>query len=30
MKKILIISSGTVGEHFIQRVSETYSSENIY
>ena len=30
MKKILIISSGVVGEHFIQRVSETYSSENIY
>jgi len=30
MKKILIISSGTIGEHFIQRVSETYTSENIY
>ena len=30
MKKILIISSGTVGQHFIQRVSETYTSENIY
>lgn len=30
MKKILIISSGDVGEHFIQRVSETYTSENIY
>ena len=30
MKKILIISSGDVGSHFIQRVSETYSSENIY
>jgi len=30
VKKILIISSGDVGSHFIQRVSETYSSENIY
>lgn len=30
MKKILIISSGNIGEHFIQRVSETYTSENIY
>lgn len=30
MKKILIISDGNVGEHFIQRVSETYTSENIY
>ena len=30
MKKILIISDGDVGSHFIQRVSETYSSENIY
>ncbi len=30
MKKILIISSGSVGEHFIQRVIETYTSENIY
>jgi len=30
MKKILIISSGSVGSHFIQRVSETYTSENIY
>jgi len=30
MKKILIISDGAVGEHFIQRVTETYSSENIY
>ena len=30
MKKILIISDGSVGEHFIQRVSETYTSENIY
>ncbi|MDF1883351.1 potassium transporter TrkA [Sulfurimonas sp. SAG-AH-194-C21] len=30
MKKILIISDGKVGEHFIQRVSETYTNENIY
>lgn len=30
MKKILIISDGDAGEHFIQRVTETYSSENIY
>jgi len=30
MKKILIISDGTVGEHFIQRAIETYTSENIY
>jgi len=30
MKKILIISDGDIGSHFIQRVSETYSSENIY
>ena len=30
MKKILIISDGVVGEHFIQRAIETYTSENIY
>jgi hypothetical protein len=30
LKKILIISDGSVGEHFIQRVIETYTSENIY
>ena len=30
MKKILIISSGAVGSHFIQRVSKAHSSENIY
>jgi len=30
MKKILIISNGAVGEHFIQRITETYTSENIY
>jgi len=30
LKKILIISDGVVGEHFIQRAMETYTSENIY
>ncbi len=30
MKKILIISDSSVGSHFIQRVSQTYSSENQY
>ncbi|MEA3371628.1 MAG: potassium transporter TrkA [Campylobacterota bacterium] len=30
MKKILIISDGVVGSHFIQRAIETYTSENIY
>jgi len=30
MKKILIISSGTVGEHFLKRVIQTHTSENIY
>lgn len=30
MKKILIISDGDAGKHFIQRTIETYSSENIY
>lgn len=30
MKKILIISDGSAGEHFIKRVIETYTSENIY
>ena len=30
MKKILILSSGNVGQHFIQRVIDTYTSENIY
>ncbi len=30
MKKILIISEGDVGAHFIKRVSETYTNENIY
>ena len=30
MKKILIISDGDAGEHFIRRVIDTYTSENIY
>ncbi|MFT7860048.1 MAG: TrkA C-terminal domain-containing protein [Sulfurimonas sp.] len=30
MKKILIISDGIIGQHFIQRVSETYTTDNIY
>jgi len=30
MKKILIISDGDAGEHFIQRTIDTYTSENIY
>lgn len=30
MKKILIISAGDVGEHFIKRIIQTYTSENIY
>ena len=30
MKKILIIIDGDAGEHFIQRIIETYTSENIY
>jgi hypothetical protein len=30
MKKILIISDGSAGEHFIQRTIKTYTSENIY
>ncbi len=30
MKKILILSSSGVGEHFIQRVIDTYTSESIY
>jgi len=30
MKKILIISDGDVGEHFIKRTIATYTSENIY
>jgi hypothetical protein len=30
MKKILIISDGTIGKHFITRTMQTNSSENIY
>lgn len=30
MKKILIIGDGVIGAHFIDRVIETYTSENIY
>jgi uncharacterized protein len=30
MKKILIISDGVIGQHFIQRVTETYTTDNIY
>ncbi len=30
MKKILIISDSEVGSQFIQRVAQTYSSENLY
>ncbi len=30
MKKVLIISDGEAGSQFIQRVAQTYSSENIY
>ena len=30
MKKILIICNGDAGKHFIQRVVETHTSENIY
>lgn len=30
VKKILIISDGIIGQHFIQRVSETYTTDNIY
>ncbi|MEA1956225.1 MAG: TrkA C-terminal domain-containing protein [Campylobacterota bacterium] len=30
MKKILIIADGDIGEHFIKRIINTYTSENIY
>jgi len=30
MKKILIISNGSIGERFIDRVIQTYTSDNIY
>lgn len=30
MKKILILTDGKTGQHFIERVADTYTSENIY
>ncbi len=30
MKKILIIADGVIGTHFVERVIETYTSDNIY
>ncbi len=30
MKKILILTDGNVGKHFVERVADTYTSENIY
>lgn len=30
MKKILILTDGNTGKHFIERVADTYTSENIY
>lgn len=30
MKKILILADGKTGKHFVERVAETYTSENIY
>lgn len=30
MKKILIVSDGAIGEHYIERVISTYTSENLY
>ena len=30
MKKILILTDGETGKHFVERVADTYSSENIY
>ncbi|MFA5214731.1 COG3400 family protein [Sulfuricurvum sp.] len=30
MKKILIVSDGAIGRHFIERVIGTYTSENLY
>ena len=30
MKKILIISDGETGRHFVKRITQTYTSENIY
>jgi len=30
MKKILILADGQTGQHFVERVADTYTSENIY
>ena len=30
MKKILILSDGETGKHFVERVADTYTSDNIY
>lgn len=30
MKKILILCDGKIGQHFVERVADTYTSENIY
>ena len=30
MKKILILTDGKTGQHFVERVADTYTSENIY
>ncbi len=30
MKKILILTDGKTGKHFVERVADTYTSENIY
>ena len=30
MKKILILTDGKTGRHFVERVADTYTSENIY
>ena len=30
MKKILILADGKTGQHFVERVADTYTSENIY
>jgi len=30
MKKILILTDGNMGKHFVERVADTYTSENIY
>lgn len=30
MKKILILADGNIGKHFIERVADTYTSDNIY